>query len=89
MDTGSRPIMTYGEPAITGGSPRRKNSQARQMVRAVLSVHDRSEPPSGPILGNRPQRAHPGHGPYPDLPAHHLASAYKFSDSTGLQVGGF
>ena len=23
---------------------------ARQMVRAVLSVHDRSEPPNGPIL---------------------------------------
>jgi len=36
------------------------------MVRAVLSVHDRSEPPSGPILGNRPRRAHPGHAPYPD-----------------------
>jgi len=36
------------------------------LVRAVLSVHDRSEPPSGPILGNRPRRAHPGHAPCPD-----------------------
>jgi len=45
------------------------------MVRAVLSVHNRSGPPSGPILGNRPRRAHPGHAPYPD--AHHLASVYE------------
>src|SRR5271157_938915 len=36
------------------------------MVRAGLSVHDRSESPSGPILGNRPRRAHPGHAPYPN-----------------------
>ena len=34
----------------------------------VFSVHDRSEPPSDPILGNRPRRAHPGHAPYPDAP---------------------
>src|SRR5271157_2938376 len=56
-----------GDPNENPPSPERaKSPGARQMVRAVLSVHDRSEPPSGPILGNRPKRAHPGHAPYPD-----------------------
>jgi hypothetical protein len=56
-------------PRSVPSSPRwrpEKNPGARQMVRAILSVHDRSEPPSGPILGNRPRRAHPGHAPYLD-----------------------
>ena len=29
------------------------------MVAQPSAVHDRSEPSSGPILGNRPRRAHP------------------------------
>ena len=81
MDTGSRPIMTYGEPAITGGSPAPKEFPSdRQMVRAVLSVHDRSEPPSGPILGEPAQTGSPRPRSLPRR-AHHLASTYKFSHS--------
>src|SRR5271166_2506502 len=81
MDTGSRPIMTYGEPAFTGGSRAPKEfPSARQIVRAVLSVHDRSEPPSGPILGEPAQTGSPRPRSLPRR-AHHLASTYKFSHS--------
>src|SRR5271166_2811886 len=77
MDTGSRPIMTYGEPAFTGGSRAPKEfPSARQIVRAVLSVHDRSEPPSGPILGEPAQTGSPRPRSLPRR-AHHLASTYK------------
>ena len=50
------------------------------MVRAVLSVHDRSEPPSGPILGEPAQTGSPRPRSLPRR-VHHLASAYKFSRS--------
>ena len=50
----------------------------RQMVRTVLSVHDRSEPPSGPILGEPAQTGSPRPRSLPRR-AHHLASAYQSS----------
>ena len=55
---------------------------ARQMVRAVLSVHDRSEPPNGPILGEPAQTNSPRPRSLPKR-AHHLASAY---DVASFQV---
>ena len=54
------------------------------MVREVLTVHDRSEPPSGPILG---ESAQIGLLRPRSLPrrAHHLASAYKNFSALILQ----
>jgi hypothetical protein len=67
MDTGSRPIMTYGEPAITGGSPASKEflAIARWCARSSASTTARSLR-AVRSWGNRPKRAHPGHAPYPD-----------------------
>ena len=53
---------------------------------AVLSVHDRSEPPSGPILGNRPRRAYPGHAPYPDARTMWRAPAIALSNPTPTRL---
>jgi hypothetical protein len=46
------------------------------MVRAVVAVLDRSEPPNGPILGESAQKGSPSPRSLPSR-AHHLASAYK------------
>ena len=91
MDTGSRPIMTYGEPAITGGSHAPKEfPSARQMVRTVLSVHDRSEPPSGPMLGEPAQTGSPRPRSLPRPAGAPIWRAPTiFSGSIELQVCGF
>ena len=57
----------------------------RQMVRTVLSVHDRSEPPSGPILGEPAQTGSPRPRSLPRR-AHHLASAYLLCRSRSRNV---
>ena len=57
MDTGSRPIMTYGEPPITGGSQRPKNfaltaPQVHRCTAVVLQDHLNSattDPSAGPV----------------------------------------
>ena len=59
MDTGSRPIMTYGEPAITGGShaPKEFLALARWCARSSASTTARSLR-AVRSWGNRPKRAH-------------------------------
>ena len=74
-----------GNPPLQEGALRQRIPSDRQMVRTVLRVHDRSEPPSGPILGEPAQTGSPRPCSLPRR-AHHLASAYKFFSRSNTAI---